>query len=133
MEIRRRIMIVDDNVIDQMITTQVIKKRYENIEIIVKESEIAALSYLNEHQDNPDSLPSLILLDLNMPEMNGFGFLDKFKDLAARIKNSSRIIVLTSTDALDDIEMLKSHPNVSRLIFKPLNLSSLAPEIYNHY
>ena len=99
----------------------------------MKESEIAALSYLNEHQDNPDSLPSLILLDLNMPEMNGFGFLDKFKDLAARIKNSSRIIVLTSTDALDDIEMLKSHPNVSRLIFKPLNLSSLAPEIYNHY
>lgn len=129
MERKNRIMVVDDNVIDQMITVRVLKTSYAEEKIILMESAAQALTYLNENIHNPELLPNLILLDLDMPIMNGIGFLDKFNQFADGLKDSCRIVVLTASDVLSDIEQMRSHPNVLTLIPKPLNKYSLNPVI----
>lgn len=122
-------MIVDDNVIDQMITARVLKTSYAQEQIIFMEGAPQALAYLNEHIDNPALLPNLILLDLDMPNMNGIGFLNQFNTFAKSIKEACKIVVLTASDVIADIEVMRADPNVATLIAKPLDKYSLAPVI----
>ncbi len=129
MKRKNRIMVVDDNLIDQMITVRVLKTSYAEEEVILMESAAEALAYLNENIHQPELLPNLILLDLDMPIMNGIGFLNKFNEFADKLKDSCRIVVLTASDVLADIEHMRSHPNVLTLIPKPLNKFSLNPVI----
>ena len=129
MEYKRRIMIVDDNVIDQMITTRVLKTNYTFGEIVTMMSSTEALDYFDLHMDNPTLLPNLILLDLDMPLMNGLGFLERFNAYSNSIKAACAIVVLTASQVLSDLEKVKSHPDVTTLISKPLNSNSLIPLI----
>ncbi|WP_316783971.1 response regulator [Pedobacter frigiditerrae] len=120
------IMIVDDNIIDQMITTRVLKNSYSQSDVLVMDCPIKALSYLESNEDNIASLPSLIILDLDMPEMNGLGFLERFSEFADKLKDAIKIVVLTATDVMEDIELASANPAVSKLISKPLFNNSLA-------
>lgn len=122
-------MVVDDNIIDQMITTRILKTHYAYDEIVIVQSAVEALDYINRHLDQPALLPNLILLDLDMPLINGFGFLERFKEYSNAIKSKCAIVVLTASDITNDLEKIKFHPQVSRLIAKPLNKSSLLPII----
>lgn len=129
MQLMNRIMIVDDNPIDQMITAQVLRTSYDEVEIMVMESVQAAIEYLNLNQGNLKAIPSLILLDLDMPELNGFDFLSHFNNYPHAVKNACRIVVLTASEVTNDIEQMEADPNVSRLITKPLNKNALMPVI----
>ena len=129
MEYKKRIMIVDDNIIDQMITTRVLKTNYTYGEIVTMASATEALDYFDHHIHDPTQLPNLILLDLDMPLVNGFGFLEKFNTYSNSIKAACTIIVLTASEVLGDIEKMKSHPHVVKLISKPLDKNSLVPVI----
>lgn len=129
MERKKRIMIVDDNIIDQMITTRVLKTNYTYGEIVTMMSATDALDYFDNHINDPAQLPNLILLDLDMPFMNGFGFLEKFNNYSNSIKAACAIVVLTASEVLSDIEKIKSHPHVLTLIAKPLDKNSLIPVI----
>ena len=125
MEHIKRVMVVDDNIIDQMITTRILKTHYEYDEIMIVHSAVEALEYIDRHLDNLALLPNLILLDLDMPLMNGFGFLERFNKYCNVIKSKCAIVVLTASDVKNDLEKIKFHPQVSKLIAKPLNKSSL--------
>lgn len=119
-------MIVDDNPIDQRITSHVYKSSRQNTEVIVMEGAIQALDYLKKHKDQPEHLPSLILLDLDMPEMNGYDFLQQLKDYAADLPKVCPVIVVTGSEIASDIEKMKADPHVIKLIPKPLNKLSFA-------
>ncbi|WP_316783845.1 two-component system response regulator [Pedobacter frigiditerrae] len=129
MKQKQKVMIIDDNLIDQMITAHVLKKTYEKGDIIVMESATAALDFFNSNKDDLSAIPSLILLDIDMPLMNGFEFLDRFNLYPEILKNACRIVVITGSDIPEDIELMKTYPNVSKLILKPLNHNELTPVI----
>lgn len=122
-------MIVDDNPLDQMITARVLKTNYGYAEIMVMESAASALDYLTNNQHNPEAMPSLILLDLDMPEINGFGFLHHFSALAETVRAGCKIVVLTASQQLEDLQQMQTDPRVSKLIPKPLQKNSLVPVI----
>jgi CheY-like chemotaxis protein len=124
-----KIMIVDDNPLDQMITAHVLKTSYAHRDIMVMESAVAAIAYLDANQHDPSAIPKLILLDLDMPEMNGFGFLSRFSDLTATVKETCKIVVLTASEITADIEMMQTDPRVVKLISKPLSKNSLVQMI----
>jgi len=79
-----------------------------------------ALSYLNKHVDQVDALPDFILLDIQMPEMDGFEFLDVFKKFPASVAEKCLIAILSSTLDFGDIKKAEANPLVIKLLKKPL-------------
>src|SRR5687767_12418956 len=91
------VMVVDDSYIDRYVAEHTLKFFNPNNNVILEESALEALEYLKKHQDQPDKLPQVILLDIKMPVMDGFGFLDAFKKLPAAVRNRCRVVMLSST------------------------------------
>ena len=125
MEYKSKVMIVDDNPIDQLITEYILKLNHNKGDIIVMASANDALNYLAVHENSPEQLPSIIFLDLDMPVMNGFDFLQRFKEYKNEVKERCRIVVVTASEAKADIEKMRSDPHVVKLISKPLHRHSL--------
>lgn len=92
-------------------------------EICTLHSGMEALEYLKNYQEN--GLPDVIFLDINMPIMSGFDFLDEFVALDPAIHAHCRIFVLSSsTDSLD-LERANQNPFVQKMITKPLEFGFL--------
>ena len=66
-----------------------------------------------------------MVLDLNMPEIDGFGFLDTFRSLPKKIVDKSKIVVLTSSNSAKDREQAFAFSNVVQFITKPLKQSDI--------
>lgn len=122
---KNKIMIVDDNPMDQLITEYIVKLKHEKGNIIVMTSAHEALSYLDTHLNIPEALPFIILLDLDMPVMNGFEFLERFKEYTDVVKHNCKIVVVTASEAQADLEKMKADPHVTKLVPKPLSRHSL--------
>src|ERR1051326_7834347 len=89
----KKVMVIDDNEVDRYIATRHILKYGFAGEVIAIESANAALAYLNSNTNNAADLPGLIFLDINMPEKNGFDFLDEFDKLPDSIKNNCSVMM----------------------------------------
>jgi len=82
-----------------------------------------ALEYLT---GEGEQLPkTVILLDLQMPGMNGFEFIDQFDLLPESLKNKIRIYMLSSTIDTRDIEKAKASIHIIELLSKPLEIGTL--------
>ncbi|MDN3666969.1 response regulator [Algibacter miyuki] len=77
---------------------------------------------------NGDSLPELILLDLNMPVWDGWQFLDAFKQIPT--KEQINIYILTSSNNEEDIERAKNYNIDSKYIVKPITLDKLTDLVF---
>ncbi len=83
-----------------------------------------ALNSLKEAIDNNLQLPSLILIDLNMPVMNGWTFLDELSQLEAG-KNIP-VFIFSSSINQDDFNKAKMYPIVKDYIIKPLTVTKIS-------
>lgn len=115
-----RVMLIDDNHIDLKINSKIIGITKLFDEIISCQSGEEAIAYFTSHENQPDKLPHLILLDIQMPEMDGFEFLENYKLLPEELKASSRIAMLSSTLDFGDIRRAEANPYVIKLLKKPL-------------
>lgn len=91
------------------------------------ESVPAAINYLDEHQNQVASVPLLIFIELEMPDLNIFDFLRHFNDYPLTIKQRCKIVVLISSETANCLEEVKADVNVSRMILKPLHQDALFP------
>lgn len=119
------VMLVDDNETDNFINKRIIELAGFAEDIIVKNSGKSALEFLNSEKDNPDKLPDIIFLDINMPVVDGFVFLYEFEGFPESVKNKSRIIILSSSDNKKDIDRIVDNDYVVRFITKPLTEEAL--------
>ena len=117
----KRAMVVDDSRIDRYIAEMMMKKTGVAEEVLTCESGEEALSYLSSHAREPELLPEIILLDILMPDLDGFQFLDKFKDLPEPVKEHCAISMISSTLDYREIERAKKHKLVKDFISKPLS------------
>ena len=74
---------------------------------------------------DPDKLPDYILLDINMPIMNGWEFLDEYKRLNIDPAGKSKIFIISSSVFSNDINKARSYPLVKDFISKPLNVDKI--------
>lgn len=118
-------MLIDDNIIDLKINSKLIEITGLYTVIVTCKSGQEALHYFSSSSSQPDKLPSLILLDIQMPEMDGFEFLEHYKNFPATFTENCAVIMLSSTLDFGDIKRAEANPHVIKLIKKPLQLTEL--------
>lgn len=74
---------------------------------------------------DPAKLPDYILLDINMPIMNGWEFLDEYKRLNIDPTGKTKIFIISSSVFSNDINKARSYPLVKDFISKPLNVDKI--------
>jgi CheY-like chemotaxis protein len=114
-------LLIDDNEIDNFINERIINTSGFAEKIIVKISTDEALEWLKNCEQNPDTIPPVIFLDLNMPVKDGFAFLEEFNKLSNDVKDKSKVVVLSASISPDDINKASANPHVIRYLNKPLS------------
>lgn len=117
----QRVMLIDDNEIDNIINEKIIEANNFAEEIQVFQTAQAGLDFLAENQNNESKLPEIIFLDINMPIMDGFQFLEKFQAYSPTVLQTCRIIMLSSSISPKDIDRAASNKFVKKYLNKPLN------------
>jgi CheY-like chemotaxis protein len=122
----KNVLLVDDDNIFNFINTQMLKQTGMASEIHTAMNGKQAIDYLNDSYRETSSVPDVILLDLNMPVMNGFDFLEAFKimSLPDKEKEHVNIIVVTSSENQQDIDKAR-HMGANHYLTKPLSPESL--------
>lgn len=119
------IALIDDDEIFQFTTSRIIKLTNLPFNITQFFNGEQAMTYLSNNAQQPDKLPDIILLDINMPVIDGWMFLDEFKTLAKKLKKKITIYMVSSSIAPEDIRRAKSNPFVSDYLVKPVSAETL--------
>jgi DNA-binding NarL/FixJ family response regulator len=84
-----------------------------------------AVDYLLHHRETPEHLPDVILLDIYMPELDGWGFLQEFAKIKDQLAKPIEIYIISSSGHLKDINRANSIPEVKAYIQKPVTKEKL--------
>ena len=121
------IILIDDSAFDLFIYEKLLIKSGIAKTVKTFNSAREALKYLN---DEGHILPqTVILLDLQMPDMNGFEFIEEFGKVSIDLKNKIKIFMLSSTIDTGDIEKAKDSPDIIDLLSKPLEIDLLRKKL----
>ena len=122
----KEIVLVDDDNLQYMLVKSVLKKIDSKIKITFFSNPEVALTYFQELEES--KIPALILLDLNMPEMTGWEFLEKYTNY----EHKSKVVIVSSSIDANDISKANIHPDVLEFCSKPLYQDKMN-EIINCY
>lgn len=122
-----RVLIVDDDPILIMVCTRIMKITGFSEEVVSAKEGREGMDYLYKQlQESPDNLPELILLDINMPVLNGWEFLDEFIELLPQIPTTIPVYMLSSTIDQADFDKAETYSVVKGFYSKPLTRENLA-------
>ncbi|MCC3151486.1 response regulator [Hymenobacter sp. BT770] len=110
--------LIDDDQLGIYLTEQLLLAEGFSNSICTFESAEAALQSLAQGEEE---MPQVVFLDLNMPVMNGWEFLDALAPYEKKMRGNCHIYILTSSLALTDLEKSKHYDLVVGLIHKPLD------------
>jgi CheY-like chemotaxis protein len=109
-------LLIDDNYIDNFVTRRILESGHFAEQIIVRQSPAEAIDSLREGSIKPD----VIFLDIRMPFMNGFEFLQEYDKLDAESKSAEKIFMLSSSLDPNDYKRSTENKYITQFIHKPL-------------
>lgn len=115
------ILLIDDDQITNFVNQTIIEKSEVPIGTKAVITGTDGIDYLLKCLSNHEDLPYAILLDINMPEMNGWEFLEEFSRLDKKIRNEVKVYMVSSSQNEEDVKRALSNPNVTDFLHKPLN------------
>lgn len=123
MKSRINLLVIDDDDINIFIIKKIVEKTGYDAQMVSKTNGQLAIDYIKELIDSQQPLPHLILIDINMPVLNGWEFLEAYEALS--IEDSIDMYMLSSSVYENDIEKAKTYKTVKGFISKPLSIERL--------
>ncbi|SKC84139.1 response regulator [Ohtaekwangia koreensis] len=120
----KKILLVDDDQICNLISKKTLQRMGIVNEVHTALNGEEAITLLNDYFKGALSLPDVILLDLNMPIMDGFSFIEAFNRLKIPNKESMRIVIVTSSQNPNDISKAREL-GVTSFLTKPVTETNL--------
>jgi len=117
------LLVIDDDDINIFIIKKIVEKTGFDIDMVARNNGQQAIDYLNETISQNKPLPRLVLIDINMPVMNGWEFIEAYETLG--IDQKVDMYILSSSVYENDIEKTKSYKAVKGFISKPLSMERL--------
>ena len=114
----QNVLIIDDNPVDVKIHEALIGVVKFAKHSVAYNSAKEAIAYL-ENADL-EKAPDVILLDIIMPEMDGFQFLEAFAQLSPDLHKKCKVVLLSTSDSFKDLNRANKSPFVRKFINKPL-------------
>jgi CheY-like chemotaxis protein len=120
-----RCYLIDDDKIFNLISSKMIERSGWNCDVLVFNSAEIALNQLTQDLNNPELLPSLVLLDIRMPDMDGITFLQKLNELPSNLINNIKVFMLSSSLDERDMQVAQQFSMVKGFLSKPLSIADL--------
>ncbi|UAM98426.1 response regulator [Polaribacter litorisediminis] len=130
MQQKYSICFIDDDGVYKFFMQGVLNKKKLADNVITFADGEEAYEFINKNKEIPENLPDLIFLDINMPIMDGFQFMDEYMNIHKAIKKKITIFMVTSSIDPIDLERSKQYAEISDFITKPMKVSVLE-EIIN--
>ncbi|MGH2643673.1 MAG: response regulator [Chitinophagaceae bacterium] len=125
-------LLVDDNDIDLFFHEKLLRIKKISDHITPFQSAADTLDYLEQFQEHPEKFPeTVILLDIQMPQIDGFGFLDEFEKMPEEVISKTRIFLVSSSLDHGDLSRGHAHHLVDGILKKPLNADELIKALEN--
>ena len=125
-------MLIDDDFATNLYHKIVIEECKCTQNIVVKNSGEDALEYLKIPFDEANPKPNVIFLDINMPRMNGWEFLEAYKELPTAQRADNVVVMLSTSSNPDDLDRAKADPYIKDYRSKPITVQMLE-EIVEKY
>lgn len=120
-----KLAIVDDDDAFVFLTREIIEESDMVNAISVFGNGRDALCYIEQNKSNSTELPEIILLDLSMPVMDGWQFLERYSRLTTEIIKPISVYICTSSISPDDVAKAREYSTVSDYIVKPVTTDNL--------
>lgn len=127
----KQLTLVDDDDVFVFLTSRMLEKNKLVDVIKIFDNGYDALVFIMENLGNLEALPDIILLDLNMPIMDGWQFLDEYVKINPKIGKKITIYICSSSISPDDVVRAKAINAVSDFIIKPMTKEKLVDMIRN--
>lgn len=121
----KTIWIVDDDPIYQIIVSKIINRSAMFSKIIPFKNGKEALDQLQEVINNNEAIPDIILLDINMPIMDGWEFMEELNNLKPKSLDKIRIYIVSSSIAIEDKTKSKKFKTILGYISKPVTVNDI--------
>jgi CheY-like chemotaxis protein len=130
-----KVLLVDDDEITTYLNTKLLTQLAVADEFLVAHNGLEALQTLEQTCDAPDAPaePLLVLLDVNMPVMNGVEFLKTYQQHPLAQKSQLVIVVLTTSEHSRDVEHIKALAVAADILTKPLTQEKVETILHRHF
>jgi len=119
MKVLKTVMLIDDDIPTNYLNKMVINQVNCTENVVTVNSGIEALKFLVEQPK--EAMPDLIFLDINMPAMNGWEFLEAYKSIPLEKKEKTIVMMLTTSENPDDKMRAKRIRDIKGFMVKPLS------------
>ncbi len=121
----KKIIFIDDSPLDHFILKRILKRYKLAYEVNCTENGEEAIKFLEKYKNEPDNLPDIILLDLYMPNFNGWECLEKMQQIYPALAKPIKMYILSSCINPEDIQRAKQYNCVKSFVFKPITKETL--------
>lgn len=120
---RKNVLVVDDDPVFKLIARKLFERSGDFFEVTFAENGLEAIELLRATIDEKlKSIPDIILLDIEMPIMNGWGFMEEFVKLPEEATQDISVYTVSSSIAQEDKNRTASYPQIKAYITKPLTV-----------
>lgn len=126
-------LLVDDVKYDNFYHERVLRRIYTLNNVVVKANGLEALDFLKAAAGEPCGFPNLIMVDINMPGINGWEFLAEYTQIAATCKNQAIVLMLTTSINPADEARARENEAVSDFLIKPLTYNVLQSTLAKYF